>query len=167
MINLSKDPAQQKSFNSINQSSPNVLPNKNQINNPKPQLGALLSNIKPKKVQKPLEGQRIVKFIGFVTGRSRFGRDIVSLLFKDADTGQQIGRTVNIDPELSERSYFTKFTAKLINDPVKFNQAVAEGGNAFEALINEQREKEYIALCRPSPNGKYTDIIDFHRFKED
>jgi hypothetical protein len=120
---------------------------------------SLLSTIKPKTSHKPLEGLRTIRFLGFKYGRSPRGKNTLSLLFRDTETEQQIARTVNLDPQISDKGYFKKYTIKLVGDPTKFAQAAKEG--SLEALINDQRGRDYEAPCSPSDNGQYTNIDDF------
>jgi len=73
---------------------------------------------------------------------------------------------VNIDPTLSDRSFFTKFTSQLIGDSKKFHTAATAGGDALGTLINEQKGRKYSADVEPSRTGMHTNIIDFQPIED-
>jgi hypothetical protein len=78
----------------------------------------------------------------------------------DLNSQQIISRTVNIDPNFSDRSYFVKFTSQLVGDERKFKEAAKGGGETLGTLINEQRANKYTADCEPSRSGMHTNIVD-------
>lgn len=126
-----------------------------------PGHSSLASILRPRPSHLPLGGTRTIEFLGFRTGKNRFGRNTISFDFIDSGTEQIITRTVNIDPTLSDRSYFTKLTSQLIGDSKEFQKAAQQGGDALGTLINEQRGRRYTAEVEPSKTGMHTNIIDF------
>lgn len=152
MIELPRQPLQQKSNDTLTQHGTVCKLSHGH--------SSLASIIPPRPSHLPLGGPRIIEFLGFRTGRNKFARNTISFDFMDLNSQQIISRTVNIDPNFSDRSYFVKFTSQLVGDERKFKEAAKGGGEALGTLINEQRGNKYTADCEPSRSGMHTNIID-------
>jgi hypothetical protein len=110
-------------------------------------------------IQKPFTGVKTLEFLGITQSKNKFNKPTIRFNFREIETETGVYRTVNAT--FAPRAYLVRFLATLLPTKSGIIEVMATPLPQLYQAINEQIGALYEARCKPSGNGRFTDIEEF------